>query len=193
MVRQKRNPVQRQFYLIRPHRAEPFLRQFGILVYYIWCMNNILEIGGENMPIYEYRCLDCRRRFNQFLRSFSAIEGFQPVCPHCKSKNARRLVSKVHTIGVVREESDQGPDLPGLEDVDENDPRSMGRWMRRMGAESGEDLGPEFNDVVGRLEAGQDPEQIERDLPNLGGEGMGGGMDGGMGDDMDATGEGALD
>ena len=124
------------------------------------------------MPIYEYRCLDCRRRFSQFLRSFSAIASFQPMCPHCRSDNVCRLISRVNTAGAEREDSDQGADPASLGDIDENDPRSMGRWMRRMGAESGEDLGPEFNDIVGRLESGQDPEQIERDLPNIAGDGM---------------------
>ena len=38
-------------------------------------------------------------------------------------------------------------------DVDENDPRSIGKFMRRMGNEMGEDMGPEFNEMVGRLEA----------------------------------------
>ncbi|MHB1357397.1 MAG: FmdB family zinc ribbon protein [Anaerolineae bacterium] len=139
------------------------------------------------MPIYEYRCLDCRRRFSKFLQSFTAIASYQPVCPHCQSHNARRLISRVNTIGIEREESDQGADLPGLGDVDENDPRSMGRWMRRMGAESGEDLGPEFNDIIGRLEAGQDPEQIERDLPEIAGDGTGEGMGGGMGDAVESS------
>ncbi len=54
-------------------------------------------------------------------------------------------------------------------DVDENDPRSIGKFMRRMGNEMGEDMGPEFNEMVGRLEAGEDQESIESDLPNLGG------------------------
>ena len=85
----------------------------------------------------------------------------------------RRLISRVNTVGAERDDSDQGADPASLGDIDENDPRSMGRWMRRMGAESGEDLGPEFNDIVGRLEAGQDPEQIERDLPDIAGDGMG--------------------
>jgi putative FmdB family regulatory protein len=160
---------------------------FSLIIYVVHTL--IFTTGGDNMPIYEYRCLDCRRRYNQFLRSFSAIENYQPLCPHCKSHNARRLVSRVNTVGVERAENDQSPDLPGLDGVDENDPRSMGRWMRRMSAESGEDLGPEFNDIVGRLESGQDPEQIERDLPELAGDGTGGGM----GDDMGDAGESGLE
>ena len=51
-------------------------------------------------------------------------------------------------------------------DVDENDPRSIGKFMRRMGNEMGEDMGPEFNEMVGRLEAGEDPESIESDMPD---------------------------
>ena len=63
---------------------------------------------------------------------------------------------------------------PGnLPDFDENDPRSLGRWMRKMSAETGEDLGPEFDEVVGRLEAGENPEEIEKSMPELMGEGGG--------------------
>ena len=66
-------------------------------------------------------------------------------------------------------------------DVDENDPKSMARMMKKLGNEMGEDLGPEFNEMVGRLEAGEDPESIEESMgdvlgddPETGGGGMGG-------------------
>jgi hypothetical protein len=45
-----------------------------------------------------------------------------------------------------------------------------------MGNEMGEELPPEFDDVVDRLEAGQSPEEIESALPDMGGE------DGGLDD-----------
>jgi hypothetical protein len=66
--------------------------------------------------------------------------------------------------------------LAGLE----NDPKAMGRMMRKMGNEMGEEIPPEFNEVVDRLEKGQKPEDIEKELPDLGG----GEMGGGMGDDL---------
>lgn len=45
--------------------------------------------------------------------------------------------------------------------------------MREMSRELGEDMGAEFDEVVDRLEKGQSPEEIERDLPDLGaGEGI---------------------
>ena len=69
-------------------------------------------------------------------------------------------------------EGDMG-NLEGLE----NDPKALGRMMRKMGKESGEDLPPEFDDVVGRLESGQSPEQIESEMPDLGAGLPGGGDD----------------
>ena len=62
--------------------------------------------------------------------------------------------------------------LPGL---DENDPKSMARWARRMGQELGEDMGDDFNEMVEQMEAGE--------MPDDDGE-MGGGMGSGM-DDFD--------
>ena len=40
--------------------------------------------------------------------------------------------------------------------------------MRRMADESGEDMGPEFGEVVSRLEKGEDPDAIEKSMPELG-------------------------
>jgi hypothetical protein len=62
--------------------------------------------------------------------------------------------------------------MGNLEDL-ENDPKALGRLMRKMGNEMGEDLPPEFDNVVDRLESGQSPEEIESALPDLGGAGGG--------------------
>jgi hypothetical protein len=51
-----------------------------------------------------------------------------------------------------------------LADVDESDPRSIARWARKLSKELGEDAGPEFNEIVDRLEAGESPESIEQSL-----------------------------
>jgi hypothetical protein len=41
-------------------------------------------------------------------------------------------------------------------------------------------MGPEFKEVVGRLESGESPDQIEKSMPDLGADApdMGGGMPG---------------
>lgn len=125
------------------------------------------------MPIYEYRCHDCRRRVSVFWRTFSEAETQEPTCPRCGGTRLTRLVSRVR---VVRSEESRLEDLADpsfLSDFDENDPRSMARLMRRMADEVGEDLGPEFEEVVDRLEAGQSPEEIEKEMPDLLGEGEG--------------------
>jgi hypothetical protein len=59
-------------------------------------------------------------------------------------------------------------DPSNLSGLDENDPRSIARWMRKMSAETGEDLGDEFHEVVDRLESGQNPEDVETAMPDLG-------------------------
>jgi Flp pilus assembly protein TadB len=46
----------------------------------------------------------------------------------------------------------------------------MARMMRKMGSELGEDMPGEFDEVVDRLEAGEDPDDIEESMPDLGGE-----------------------
>lgn len=58
-------------------------------------------------------------------------------------------------------------DFSGLEGI-EDDPKAMGQMMRKMGKQMGEDLPPEFNEVVDRLEKGQSPEDIEKAIPDLG-------------------------
>jgi len=59
-------------------------------------------------------------------------------------------------------------DFAGVEGM-EDDPKALGRMMRKMGKEMGEELPQEFDEVVDRLEAGQSPEEIESALPDLGG------------------------
>lgn len=128
------------------------------------------------MPIYEYACLDCRRRVSVFFRSFGDLEDATPQCPRCGGTRLKRLISRV---AVVRSEEGRLDDLadPGMLDgLDEEDPKSIARWMRRMSQETGEDLGPEFDEVVGRLEAGESPEEIESAMPDLAGD-----MDAGTG------------
>jgi putative FmdB family regulatory protein len=130
------------------------------------------------MPIYEYRCVDCQKKVSVFFRSFTAVDQGQARCPICHGTRLTKLVSKVRVIrGASSAGSEDGFDDALLDDVNENDPRSLGRMMRRMADETGEDMGPEFGEVVSRLEKGEDPEAIEKSMPELA---EMGGDDGGM-------------
>lgn len=129
------------------------------------------------MPIYEYRCRDCRRRVSLFYRSYSDINE-EPTCPHCGGKHLKRLISRVAVVRSEESRLDDMADPSMLDGLDEDDPKSLARWMRKMGSEMGEEMPEEFDEVVDRLESGQSPEEIEESMPDLGG------MDdmGGMGD-----------
>ena len=135
------------------------------------------------MPVYDYACQGCNNRVG--IRQSYAEYGVKKVtCPLCGSKNLKRLINKVRIAKSEDRRLDDMSDPSFLGDVDENDPKSMARAMRKMGAEMGEDLPPEFSEITDRLEAGEDPESIEQSMPELGAAAGGGGAGamGGMDD-----------
>jgi putative FmdB family regulatory protein len=136
------------------------------------------------MPIHEYRCQSCGKRTSILFRTLSSVDHARVVCKFCGGKKLDRLVSRVR---VMRGEGGEslGPEgdvdpslLDGIDGLDENDPRALGRFMRKMADETGEDLGPEFNEVIGRLEKGEDPDKIERAMGDVFGDAPDGADDG---------------
>jgi putative FmdB family regulatory protein len=104
------------------------------------------------MPIYEYRCTACRRKVT--VLTLRVSEAVDPVCEHCGSRELTRLLSR---FAMGRSEDSRLDDLTSdaaLEGVDESDPKSMARWMRKMGSELGEDAGDDFGEMVDELEQG---------------------------------------
>ena len=130
------------------------------------------------MPIYEYGCYDCRKRVSVFFRTLARAQSQEPECPNCKSHNLKRLMSKVSTVRSEETRMESLADPGNLAALESGDPRELARLMRRMesemGDEMGEEMGGEFEEVVGRLEAGEDPESIEASMDG-GGSGGGGG------------------
>ena len=136
------------------------------------------------MPNYPYRCLDCKKRFEIFM-TYSEY-GTRPVaCPHCRASMSSGA-SGASALPVQRKAAWRtwsiSDDLDGLED----DPRALGKMMRKMSREMGGEMegemGPEFNEMIDRLEAGQSPEEIESALPDLGSAAHGRRARGGMDD-----------
>jgi len=123
------------------------------------------------MPIYEYRCGDCRRRVSLFYQTFSAAANAAPTCPTCGSANLSRLVSRVFQLKSEDAQLDDLSDPSTFGDVDENDPKSVARWARKLGQQMGEDLGDDWQEMVDRIEAGDD-------MGEGPGEASGGGEDG---------------
>lgn len=129
------------------------------------------------MPIYEYYCHDCRKRVSVFFRSMSAASDAAARCPKCTGARLRRLVSRVAVLKSEDSRLETMAEDPSLMSGLENeDPKALASFMRKMSDEMGEPLDPEMSEVVNRLEAGESPEAIEQSMPELaGGDGMGGG------------------
>ena len=117
------------------------------------------------MPIYEYRCNSCNKRVSVFQRQISSSNA--AVCPNCGGSDLSRLVSR---FAVVRNEDQM---LDNLEDdalfsgVDENDPRSVAAWARKMQTKMGEDVEPEFDEMIDRMEAGEMPDDLDDDAGGM--------------------------
>jgi putative FmdB family regulatory protein len=81
------------------------------------------------VPIYEYRCNKCRRRVSVLVRSYSPPE--HPTCDRCGSDDLRRLVSRVAVLRSEESRLESLADPSSLAGLDENDPKSLARWMRK--------------------------------------------------------------
>jgi putative FmdB family regulatory protein len=104
------------------------------------------------MPIYEYRCADCRKKST--VLTLRITEAVDAVCEHCGGRNMTRLMSRFATPRSEESRLDSLADPDKLGGLDENDPKSMARWMREMGKELGEDAGDDFEQMVDEMEAG---------------------------------------
>ncbi|HSB40233.1 MAG TPA: zinc ribbon domain-containing protein [Methylomirabilota bacterium] len=120
------------------------------------------------MPIYEYECQGCRRRVSLLIRSLSAAEA--PRCPRCGSAALSRLMSRFTTAKSEDARLDSLADPTGYGDLDENDPRSVARFVKKMGQEMGEDLGEDLDAAVDEAMAGGDGPDDEGALMDPGGD-----------------------
>lgn len=96
------------------------------------------------MPLYEYRCEECSRRFTLLVGMVAQPTAQQ--CPRCGGTRLRKLISR---FAVARSEEDVLDDIADPSTLgDPEDPRAMADWMRRVGRDMGEDLGDDFDELV---------------------------------------------
>jgi len=107
-------------------------------------VTSVLNFGG--MPIYEYDCRDCRRVVSMLILRPSVAAA--PTCPRCGGSALSRVMSRFATVKSEEARLESLADPSSLGDLDENDPASVGRFMKRMGQEMGDDLGDDFNEAV---------------------------------------------
>jgi len=121
----------------------------------------------NQVPIYEYRCNSCQRKSSLFFRSIGQAEQAVLSCPRCGSPELRRLFSRFALGRGSRSEGEEIYDFDRMmSGLDTDDPQSVARWARKMGQESGmgEELGPEFDQALDRIEDGEDPEAVMTEL-----------------------------
>jgi putative FmdB family regulatory protein len=130
------------------------------------------------MPIYEFYCEDCNTIFNFFSRSVNTEKC--PNCPRC-SRKLERQMSIFACTGKAKEESGMD-NLPINESamekamqmlaveadkINENDPKQAANLMRKLSDMTGIQLGSGMNEALKRMEAGEDPDQIESEMGDL--------------------------
>jgi putative FmdB family regulatory protein len=98
------------------------------------------------MPIYEYRCRECRR-ISSFL-ILNLKDAFVPVCEKCGSHSLERVLSRVHVRLSEETRLERLADPSAWAGVDENDPKSVAKVLHKMGRELGEDFPGEVDQLV---------------------------------------------
>jgi putative FmdB family regulatory protein len=98
------------------------------------------------MPLYEYRCLDCKKRSTVLILT---LTNQMPVtCSHCTSPRVERILSRFASPKSEEARLEALADPSNLAGLDENDPQSMARFMKKIGEETGEDLGDDLSEAM---------------------------------------------
>lgn len=111
------------------------------------------------MPIYEYACPTCRKIFNFLVRNPAKRKKHR--CPQCGNFGLKRIYSSFALVSSEESRLEKMADPAFLSGLDEKDPRSLARLMKRMATETGEEMDDEMKEICERLEAGEDPEKLE--------------------------------
>lgn len=106
------------------------------------------------MPIYEYACQECHRK-----SSVLVLNPRNPgvvTCRQCGGSRMDRLLSRFAAPKSEEARLESLGDPANLGGIDENDPRSVARLMKKMGQEMGEDV----NDIEAMMDQSDDGEGI---------------------------------
>ncbi len=132
------------------------------------------------MPIYEFYCRDCHTIYSFLSRRVNPAAS--PACPVCGKAELPKMMSVFATIGKKEKEDGDDP-LGGLDETrmeeafeglmkqadhfNEDDPKQMASLMRKFTDKAGIGMGEKMEEAISRLEAGEDPNQVEKDMGEL--------------------------
>lgn len=138
------------------------------------------------MPIYEFYCDRCHTLYNFF--SSRIDTETVPECPRAGAGGAEHvLVRKPASFAVVSGRSGESEDpedemFAGVDEermasameswmsemetsgADPDDPRQMAKMFRRFGDAAGMEAGPKMEEMLRRLENGEDPDALEQEM-----------------------------
>jgi putative FmdB family regulatory protein len=134
------------------------------------------------MPIYEFYCRDCNTIFDFYSKTVNTEKI--PACPMCNREKLERHVSMFASItGKAKDEESAGAEefkvdearleravgqlSREAESINEDDPRQAALLMRKFSEMAGIRMGTGMEEALARMEAGEDPEQVEAEMGQL--------------------------
>ena len=122
------------------------------------------------MPLYEYRCTSCKKRVT--ILTLRASEAVDAVCDRCGARTLERLMSRFAMGRTEESRLDSLADPSNLSGLDENDPASTARWMKRMSREMGDEVGggSEIDEMAEEMAAGGSDNDDDGGSGDLGGD-----------------------
>ncbi len=135
------------------------------------------------MPIYEFFCPQNQRIYS-FLARTLRYSSLVPRCPENAKWKLEKMLSSFAVTGNAKEPGSEGgaeiqdgkmeaameameKEFGALGESDNPDPRALAKMMRRMGELSGEKLPGQMDEVIARLEKGEDPEKLEAEYGDV--------------------------
>ncbi len=131
------------------------------------------------MPIYEFFCPNNRRIYSFFARSLSYSDKI-PRCPENPKWKMEKMLSAFAITGKSEEPKTGGMgdgddaqmdaamdvmerEFGSIADSDNPDPRAVAKMMRRMGELTGGKMPAQMEEMIARMEKGEDPDKLEEE------------------------------
>lgn len=111
------------------------------------------------MPIYEFRCEECRKITNHFTRKVDTVVKVN--CEHCGSNRTARMMSKFgrtySQADIIEKYGDPGSGGPD----DYRDPRQIGTWVEKRFQDYGMDLPDGAREMIDAARDGEFPDPVK--------------------------------
>ncbi len=136
------------------------------------------------MPIYEFFSPNNHRIYSFFARTLRLADKV-PRCPDNPKWKMEKMISGFAVTGRAKEKSADTRDgdlddakmeaamgemereFGHIAESDNPDPRALAKMMRRMGEISGQKMPAQMDEVIARLEKGEDPDKLEAEYGDV--------------------------